>query len=160
MMSKWHGRYLHNEEVHLCVSCMPAAEMERGWMALEGWAPFLGAVGGEGGSGLSGVASSLDWDRQSWQLGGEIFWGQSLLPLARVLRRRGRGSVLPFVGTVTHPYLCHLSWSSQQFGGSRCYFPLFYRGANCSSDGPSHLPKLLIDLGIFYRNGCLLFLRA
>lgn len=113
-----------HEEAHLRGSCVPAAEVEKRWIALESWAPFLGAVGGRV-SGLSGLTISLD--HQSWQLGGEIFLGQSRLLLARVLRRWGRGS-LPLVGTVTNPHPCQLIWSSQQFGGSRYYFPLSERG--------------------------------
>lgn len=140
MMSKWNGRYLHNYRgapvCALCACCW--ASLDFIWRL----SLFLGGVGEGSGSAFS---ISLDGGHHSRRLGEKIF-------LVRVLHKQGRTSPLPFVGPVisTSQVSSHLILNSLE--EADIVFPCLQR-RKLQLKSPSHLPKLLIDPGVFYHNG-------
>lgn len=139
-MSEWNGRYLHNYR-----GAPVCALWACGWASLDftcRLSPFLGGVGARSGSALS---VGLDGGHRSRQLGEKIF-------LVRVLHKQGRTSPLPFAGPVisTSPVSSH--WILNSLRKQILFFPFLQR-RKLQLKSPSHLPKLLMDPGVFYHNG-------
>ena len=136
------------KEVHLCMPCIPTAEVK---MIVE---LHLQAepLPGNGWGGLRAI-SIEDQPRLRQQFPAiwwDFFWSQPT-PFGQCSPQM-RMSVTATVCRHCDKHCMYVISFDPSNRFEKVYI-IFYRGGDCNSNSPSHLLKLLIDLGIFYYNG-------